>query len=199
MVRLLLAMSCAAFLGGCSMMAVSPDVAGVRLSRAALGDFSIEGRFSLRQDGKSYSGRLSWQHAGVNNDLVLSSPFGQGMAEIVTRAEGARLTTSNGQVHTAPDAELLTDQVLGYPLPLLQLTDWVRARVDATGLTILDVHARPVQARHAGWRIEYTYPDNDPDALPELVEIERDGGFELRLRIDAWGGQAITAPERGNP
>ena len=193
-------------LSGCSLMAVSPETSGDRLSRESLTDFSLEGRFSLRQDGKSYAGRLSWQHAGANNDLVLSSPFGQGLAEILTREAGARLTTSDGQVYSAPDAESLTDQVLGYPLPLLQLTDWVRARVssptqsapsDQTHMTVLDAFARPKFTRQGGWRIEYDYEDDDPAALPNLVQVERDGGFELRLRIDQWSKPGNSF-EKGN-
>jgi len=186
------------FLAGCSLLTATPDASAPRLSRAALTDFSLEGRFSLRQDGKSYAGRLSWQHADANNDLVLSSPFGQGLAEIVTRQEGARLTTGDGRVYEAADAETLTDEVLGYPLPLRQLTDWVRARVGEDGVTVLDAFARPKQSRHLDWRIEYAYGDDDPAALPNLVLVERDGGFELRLRIDAWSRQVGKMDEKGS-
>ncbi len=160
--------------------------------RDGLTDFSLEGRFSLRHEDKSYSGRLSWRHAGVNNELLLASPFGQGMAEIITNASGAKLTSSDGKVYTAVDAETLTRQVLGYPLPLAQLTDWVRGRAGGGALE-LDGQGRHLRLRHQGWRIDYDYENDDPQALPSRIFAEGAGGLELRLRIDEWN--SITSGE----
>ena len=38
-------------------------------TRTALTAFSLEGRFSLRQQNKNASGKLSWRHSGQNNTL----------------------------------------------------------------------------------------------------------------------------------
>ena len=72
---------------GCASTAFAPSSAVP--SREALDRFSLEGRFSLSQDSKNYSGRLRWTYRGVSSELLLSSPFGQGIAEIVTDARGA--------------------------------------------------------------------------------------------------------------
>ena len=155
-------------------------------AREALDAFSLEGRFSLRQENKNYSGKMSWRHQGADNTLLLSSPFGQGLAEITTRANGAQLTTSDGKLYTAADTETLTQQVLGYPLPLAQLTDWVRGRDDAPGLAERDAFGRPLRLSHQDWRIEYGYEGDDPAAAPSRIFAERTGGLELRLKIDEW-------------
>lgn len=168
-------------LSGCAGLAPAPAAAYV--PRAALEAFSVEGRFSLRSDDSNYSGRLSWRHSGVSNELLLSSPFGQGMAEIATSADGARLATNDGKVYEAEDAETLTRQVLGYVLPLAQLTDWVQGR--GAGIEP-DPYGRPLRLRHEDWRIEYGYDSDDPRALPSRIFASRAAGFELRLRIDAW-------------
>ena len=83
----------------------------------------------MRHEDTNYSGSLRWRHDGANNELLLVSPFGQGIAEIVTSDSGARLTTSDGKVYSEANAETLTRQVLGYTLPFARLTDWVRAQV----------------------------------------------------------------------
>jgi len=163
-----------------STPAITPPV------REALDAFSLEGRFSLRHENKSYSGRLSWRHRGLNNTLLLSSPFGQGMAEITTSEGGAQLTTSDGKLYTAVDAETLTEQVLGYPLPLARLTDWVRARDTMPGLTERDPQGRPLRLSYADWRIEYGYDGDDPQAPPNRIFADRSGGLELRLKVDEW-------------
>lgn len=181
-------------LGGCTLLVPSPpptpQAAATRAVRQA---FSLDARFSLRSEGKSYSGKLSWQHDGANNVLLLSSPLGQGMAEIRTDVAGARLTTSDGKAYVAKDVEALTRQVLGYTLPVTQLTEWVQG---ANGDDVLrhDEGGRPLERRQAAWHVGYTYGGDDPAALPMLVEVEQTGGIELRLRVDEWGGgEAVGA------
>jgi len=173
-----------AFIGGCAVVPSTPGVAPP--ARATLDAFTLEGRFSLRHENKNYSGRLSWRHQGPDNTLLLSSPFGQGMAEITTHADGAQLTTSDGKLYTAVDAETLTRDVLGYPLPLAQLTDWVRGRDGAPGVAERDPQGRPSRLRYEDWRIEYAYEGDDPQAPPSRIFADRAGGFELRLKIDEW-------------
>lgn len=174
----------AVLISGCASLPSSPPSAPP--VREALDAFALEGRFSLRHENRNYSGKLSWRHQGADNTLLLSSPFGQGMAEIATSDIGAQLTTSDGKLYTAADTETLTQQVLGYPLPLTQLTDWVRGRDDAPGLAERDAFGRPLRLSHQDWRIEYGYEGDDPAAAPSRIFAERTGGLELRLKIDEW-------------
>lgn len=183
----------ALLLGGCANLPLSSSTTP---TRDALLVFTLEGRFSLRHEDKSYSGRLSWRHEGINNELLLSSPFGQGIAEIVTSESGARLKSSDGRVYEASDAETLTRQVLGYPLPLDQLTDWVRGWSAAAGISERDALGRPLRLRHEDWLIDYGYASDDPQAPPDRIFAERAGGFELRLRIDEWNS---TSPGKREP
>jgi outer membrane lipoprotein LolB len=181
---LLAAVVCAVLLAACAALPAPP--AATSAARAVPSAFALEGRFSLRHEERNYSGHLSWRHAGVNNEVLLSSPFGQGIAQVTTGDSGARLTTSDGRVFAAADAETLTQQVLGYPLPLAALSDWVRGRGAAAGSAELDAYGRTLRLRHDGWRIDYAYDGDDPQALPARLFAERAGGLELRLRIDEW-------------
>lgn len=154
--------------------------------RESLQGFALAGRFALRQEGQGYAGRLDWRHAGEHDELLLSSPLGQGMAEIVSDADGARLTASDGTSHTAASPDALLQSVLGYPLPLSKLVDWVRGRSPDGGKLSVDALGRPLQLRHEDWRIDYQYDSDDPQALPGRLFVEREGVLELRLRIDEW-------------
>jgi len=180
-------------LGGCAALPGSP-AGGATTPRDALDAFAIEGRFSLRQNDKNYSGRLSWRHSGADDELLLASPFGQGVAQITANRSGAQLTTSDGKVYAAADSELLTRQVLGYPLPLARLTDWVRGR---GGAFEADGQGRPLRLRHEDWRIDYEYDSQDAQALPSRLFAERADGLELRLRIDEW--IALPSPTSEDP
>lgn len=175
----------ASLLAGCAALpTTAPDAAA--LSRHALDDFMIEGRFSVRQDEQNHSGRLRWKHAGGSDEVLLASPFGQGVAEIVADARSATLTTSDGKTYSAADSESLTEQVLGYRLPLSLLADWVRGRLVPERIAERDALGRPVAMRHEDWRVAYEYDSDAPDALPGRLFAERIGVFELRLRIDEW-------------
>jgi outer membrane lipoprotein LolB len=178
---------CATYSSGPERVAVQGDVST---------DFSLQGRFSLRHEDRNYSGRLDWQHIGANSTVLLSSPFGQGMAEIRSGADGAHLTTSDGKQYVAADTQTLTAQVLGYPLPLTELTEWVRGRVAGETGVERDAQGRLARLRSADWRIDYSYGDDDPQALPNLLVVERGGELELRLRIDEWNG---ALPGGGQP
>ncbi len=157
--------------------------------RDSLHAFTLAGRFSIRHEDKSYVGRLNWRHDGDRNELLLSSPFGQGMAEIVSDGMGARLTGSDGSSQTAATADELLQSVLAYPLSLNQLLDWLRGRNPDGSKLALDDLGRPLHLRHEDWRIDYEYDNDDPQALPGRLFVEREGGFALRLRIDEWHAQ----------
>ncbi len=163
--------------------------------RDTLQSFSLDARFSLRHTDQNYAGRLTWQHdetpAGSKSKdvLLIASPLGQGIAEIRSDATEVRLKTSDGKLYTAENAEDLTQQVLGYPLPLAHLAEWVRGRsVSGESLTVdaLDAFKRPLRLRQDGWRIDYEYDNDDPQALPARLFIAQDDVIELRLRINAW-------------
>ena len=172
-------------LAACAVLPTSAPEPAV-LSRYALDDFVIEGRFSLRQNEQNHSGRLRWKHAGGSDEVLLSSPFGQGVAEIVADARSASLTASDGKTYSAADTESLTEQVLGYRLPLSLLADWVRGRLAPEHVAERDASGRPLTLRHEDWRVDYEYDSDAPDALPGRLFAERIGVFELRLRIDEW-------------
>lgn len=174
-------------LAGCAAVPQTIPQNGA-LTRAALEFFTLEARFSLRHEERSYSGLLSWRHAPGRDAMFLASPLGQGIAEIVSDAGGVRLTGSDGKVYAAADATTLTQGVLGFPLPLERLSAWVLGRnVADAGHLALDDLGRPLRLAQDGWLIAYEYADDDPQALPMGLRVERQNELELRMRIDEWG------------
>ena len=183
---------------GCAWIGLAPDTTAPVPSRDSLSTFLLEGRFSLRQEDKNHSGRLRWRHVENQDELLLSSPFGQGIAEIISTATGATLTTSDGKQYTGMDVQTLTEEVLGYRLPLALLVDWVRGRAAGNNVIKRDEHGRPLQVRYEDWRIDYEYSDDEPSdssTPPIRLFVERLGTFELRLRIDEWTSLSVQKNE----
>ena len=154
--------------------------------RAEVRDFSLEARFAVTHEAERYSGRLSWQHRADADALQIVSPFGQVLAEIEINPTRARLTAADRRVFEAPDAERLTQEVLGYPLPVSQLASWVLARPVWEAVPVQDSMGRPHEISENGWLLTYEYPSATPGGLPVSVVACRAGGPELRLRIEDW-------------
>ncbi|MBI2306040.1 MAG: outer membrane lipoprotein LolB [Rhodocyclales bacterium] len=173
----------ALFLAACSAL---PPVSEGLPPRAAVRDFGLGARFSLTHEGERHAGRLDWSHRGAVDELRIHTPFGQTVAEIVIDARHARLLAADGQVREAADAAQLLREVLGYPLPIHDLAGWVLARPHAAARVELDAQGRPQSIADGGWQILYDYDAAGPDALPSRLTVSRDGGPELRLRIEEW-------------
>jgi len=181
----------AALLAGCAAVPPSagdaaPGVAAVAVTR----DFNVEARFSLRlekpgETAQHVSGRLSWQRAGGADRLLLANPFGQGLAELTSGAEGAILRLASGETERAADLGGLLAGVLGVALPVERLADWLLARPGSAAVD-RDGQGRLRQLREAGWQIEYDYDDEAAGARPSRLIVRQGGEIELRLRIEEW-------------
>ena len=147
------------------------------------GAFAIVGRVSVRYGDEAASGRIAWRHSDADDDLVISTPLGQGVAEITRRDGVYTLVTTRGERHSAADPERLTQQVLGYALPLGGLPDWVQGRPErgVEAATRYDGD-RLAELRQRGWLIDYTGGDERP---PKRVRLTR-GDLDIRLVIDEW-------------
>jgi outer membrane lipoprotein LolB len=139
-----------------------------------LSGFALDGRITVRQGDNRHYANISWRHSSEHDQILLTTPLGQGVAELTRDASGARLVTSDGHEVTALDWPGLGAKIFGVRLPLDQLPDWL------TGKAPSDV---------SGWRVMYLDYENDAvDALPTLIEVKRDD-LELRLKIDSWGAE----------
>ena len=168
-------------LAGCATIEEQPAPAG------PIGDaFHLSGRVSVKYGAEAASGKITWQHDAAGDDLLFSTPLGQGVARIVRRDDLVSLTTSDHKVYQASDVETLTEQVLGWRLPLAGLPDWVRGRAaaGAPAQTRLDSSQRLAELRQSGWLVEFLdyKSGNGP---PALLRLSRED-VEIRLVIDQW-------------
>jgi len=175
-VRSLIAAAAAALLAGCAsgFMLAMPGV-----------EFELSARLAVRYGKEATSGNLAWRHGLEDDELLLTSPFGQGVARIVRAKGTVVLTASDGREYRAADAEALTEKTLGFRLPLAGLADWVRGRpasAPAPTLVRRDAEGRLAELEQAGWRVEYVEYDG---ALPSRLKLGYPG-LDLRLAISEW-------------
>ncbi len=92
---------------------------------------SYAGRFSattvLAAERQNLSGRFSLEIRGGQKTLDLATPIGTTLARVEINEDGARVI-GQAQVIRGPDADALTEQMLGWRLPVNGLADWIEGR-----------------------------------------------------------------------
>lgn len=169
---------------GCAAIEERPAPAG------PVGDaFYLSGRVSVKYGAEAASGKIAWQHDAASDDLLFSTPLGQGVARIVRRDALVKLTTSDQKVYQAGDVETLTEQVLGWRLPLTGLPDWVRGRAapGTPAQTRLDSLQRLAELRQSGWLVEFLEYKSEKGP-PGQLRLSREN-VAIRLVIDEWRNQ----------
>ena len=148
-------------------------------------EFELSGRIAVRYKEESSTGNFAWRHGARNDEVMITSSLGQGVARIVRDGDAVTLTDAQGQEHRAADAEALTEQTLGFRLPLAGLADWVRARPGPGPSQVRkDGNGRMAELEQSGWKIEYQEWAAD-GKLPARMKLSYPG-IELRLAIAQW-------------
>lgn len=146
--------------------------------------YELAGRFSLRESGRSFAGRVQWTHSAEGNVVLVQDPLGGGIAQLTEQATLAQMKMSNGEARQAPTAQLLMQELTGIALPVADLARWLTGRTDLAVLR--DAFGRTVQFEEGDWRIAYVYDSEASDALPARIEALSKTGLELKLRVESW-------------
>jgi outer membrane lipoprotein LolB len=137
----------------------------------------------VRHAKESGSARIFWRHSGDADEMILTSPIGQGIARITREGERYRLVTGDNREFDASDAESLTEQALGWRLPLSGLSDWVQGRaVTDGGPDSSGAVGEGKELRQEGWTVAY---EEYRDGKPFRMKLSRDD-IEIRLIVDQW-------------
>jgi len=148
-------------------------------------DFELNGRIATRYKDEAASGNVAWRHSSESDELLITTPVGSSVARIVRNGNEVVLTTAEPRDYRANDAEALTEQVLGFRIPLTGLTDWVRGKaVEGSPASVTrDSQGRIAVLEQNGWQVEYQ--EYRPDGLPTRMKLLFPG-IELRLAIHEW-------------
>lgn len=175
---------------GCAQMPQTPAQPAVSERPAlTLGRFSLEGRISVKAEEQSFSGGIRWNHAPGRDEILLSSPLGQGVAELRQEDGQVTLKRAEGQTYVASSGEALLDAVLGVRLPVDGMVHWLSAqpRPDSPYDLERDEAGRVTRLTQDGWRLEYgRYRFEAERWLPGRIFARRDDTLEFRLVVDTW-------------
>jgi len=152
----------AALAASCAQVEIKPPEGAL--------EFSLAGRIAARTGKDAFTGNIAWRHARTGDELLISTPTGQGVAQILRQGDAVVLKTSEGREYRAADSESLTERVLGFRLPLEGLAEWAQGKPSPL-----------LESR--GWKIEYQ--EYDAQKRPTRMRLSNQG-VELRLAISQW-------------
>jgi outer membrane lipoprotein LolB len=169
-------------LAGCASVPPSPPAIAVTPVPA---NWILQARIGILNGEQSVSGQIRWQHRVDGDDLMVISPLGQGVARIVRDAQGVALEVPNQPTRWARDADSLTQEALGYALPVAGLAWWVQALPDPARPfeAARDAAGRLARLKQDGWTINYL--QYTADARPRKLVVTREA-LEIRLVADSW-------------
>lgn len=172
-----LAVACVAQLfAGCAVLPPPATAPSIQALGPAIESFVLSGRLALRRGERSDHLRFDWEHSPDADNLLLTTPLGQGVARVRRDADGASLETADGRHHAAADWQSMTQKVFGVVLPLDDLPEWLRG-------------ARPAREGEVdGWQVRVTEvaPSRQRRLFPRVLEVRKDD-IELRLVVDERG------------
>lgn len=155
---------------------------------ADISNFSIQGRIGVQTNSKGFSGSLHWQHHDNGDDINLFSPLGSQVASITKSSVEVVLQDASGKSFSAVDAETLTQQTLGWKLPLTGLTDWAVGRPSQSPIqnSSWNEQGQLTRLEQDGWNIEYdNYQQQGAYILPGKIYLKSDK-LNLKLLVERW-------------
>lgn len=152
--------------------------------------FNLLGRISIQNGHQRHSGKISWQHTNINDEILLFSPFGQVVAKIFRDRDGAHLITSKQENFYASDIENLTEEILGWRLPLNGLQYWIQGHHSPFTASAKDINHedRVIAIRQDDWHIRYNsfFPNQlEQIARPRILELNYQD-LKIRMVVDNW-------------
>lgn len=169
--------------------ASSPEVHQRHLATLTdIQSFHLQGRIGVQADGRGFSGATRWQHAGERDTIGLYSPLGGQVANIEKSDSGVVLTDGDGKTYQARDAETLTQQAMGWALPMRGLPDWALGRPTSApvDLAIWDAEGKLLRLKQSGWDIQYqAYVAAEGRQLPSRISMSSPK-LNLKLLVERW-------------
>ncbi|MDR1529293.1 MAG: lipoprotein insertase outer membrane protein LolB [Burkholderiales bacterium] len=181
---------CATFLlSSCGGSLVIHDASSFPENKIKDAPFAMQGRFSAQAGDDVYVAAFDWRHAPPRDAIDFVSPLGNRIASLTRDEKEIVIMRGNDNrgVWQGSDLQTLTQETLGFPLPVDGLIFWIRGipTPRKTNGIALDAQGRLAQLKQEGWVIDYQYARTDA-ALPLQIDARYGETISLRIRIDAW-------------
>ena len=165
---------------------IDPDVISNNSSKvAAINEWRLVGRLSVRHPEDSWVVYLSWHHRLLTDDLLLSTALGGVVAKLFYDENQIIIEDADGDRRVVNEGELTSQ--LGYAPPLQHLKYWARG-LPSPDLTVQFEKSSPAQRafKQDGWDVTLEqFSDIKGVALPAKISLLKNK-LKIKLVVDKW-------------
>lgn len=156
--------------------------------------FKATGKIGYKDPEHRQSLNFIFKHASSYSELKLLSVFGQTVLTVQMMPSGAMVTTSDGKVQTAQQADSLIQKLTGYAIPVSQLPDWLKGLpTQADDITFNDsntVASLQKTINSKKWTLNYLNYQSVEDkqqsiTLPKEMLLNQNQ-TEIKILISKW-------------
>lgn len=145
--------------------------------------WDVSGSLSIATTDHFVFASYHWQQQNDHYTILLESPLDLVTAKLIGNAHSVTLQNNSKPPITAYSPDDLVKMVLGWPLPITPLSEWIRG-FPAPHLPYqlqLDAAGRLQTLQQAGWNIAFLQYQRVRNAdRPTLIRLERPG---LRVKL----------------
>ena len=137
-------------------------------------NFTATGRLSVKQNDKGSYGNFDWTRTPAVETININTPLGNTIGQLCQDPQGVIATDANGKTYQAATPEQLSQQLLGYPIPIQYLHTWANG-------AYLPNHPHSTNAdgslNQLGWNISRTA---HADGTPRILQLKNN---QLTIRM----------------
>ncbi|WP_105900972.1 lipoprotein insertase outer membrane protein LolB [Vibrio gangliei] len=187
-------------LAGCSSVPPSQENYSVdwqaqKSTLESIHTFKATGKIGYKDPEHRQSLNFIFSHASSYSELKLLSVFGQTVLTVQMLPSGAMVTTSDGKVQTAKQADTLIKNLTGLAIPVSQLPDWLKglpSQADSVSFNDSNtVASLKKNINNKDWTLNYInyqsveQTDQASITLPKQMQLTQDQ-TEIKILISKW-------------
>lgn len=154
--------------------------------QSTIGDFAADGRLAVRMNEKGSYANFDWTYQNQVQTINVNTPLGNTLGQLCQDNQGVLAVDSQGRTYQAGTAEELSQQLLGFTLPVQYLNIWASGQWVKDAPYRLLPHGRLQQFE---WTISRTL---NADGSPRILLLESQK-LTLRLVFDQMAPVAADA------
>ncbi len=158
-----------------------------KLALERLANWKIKGSFSVQQQGERHIASYNWLQNDQSYQIEVYASLGLYRLRIEGNPDEARLYQAGEAVISADSASDLLEKRLGWSLPVMNLSYWIRG-LPAPGSYRgdYDAYGHVIRIVQQGWQVGLShYVTIKSLDLPRILDI-RGEGLKIRVAIKEW-------------
>ncbi len=151
-----------------------------------LASWAFVGKVRVSGNERPINADIRWIERGQSSEITLSGPGGFSASTLSVSPGRVVLKRANGDVISAATPDELIAKLVGWPMPLSLMNDWVLGLPGPAAVLSRDAQAQLESAQFRKWSGSFSrYKQVDGLALPHRIDVT-DGHLSVSVQPKRW-------------